>query len=84
MHRDRRVAEHRLRARRRDRDMTLPVRERVADVPEVAVGLDLEGHVGEVIRPLPQLPDVEVTAIAHPDTAVVARLSQRVRQRMRA
>lgn len=29
--------------------------------------LDLEGHVGEVIKPLPRLPDVEVVAIACPD-----------------
>lgn len=35
--------------------------------------LDLEGHVSEVIGQLPQLPDVEVTAIAHPDAAVVAK-----------
>ncbi|MBI4910592.1 MAG: Gfo/Idh/MocA family oxidoreductase [Acidobacteria bacterium] len=35
--------------------------------------LDLEGHAGEIIRPLSQLPDVEVTAIAHPDAAVVDR-----------
>jgi predicted dehydrogenase len=34
--------------------------------------LDLEGHASEVISHLPQLPDVEVTAIAHPDAAVVA------------
>ncbi len=39
------VAEHRLGARRRDRDVALAVRERIADVPERAVlllGLDLE------------------------------------------
>lgn len=41
--------------------------------------LDLEGHVAEVIRPLPQLPDVEVTAIAHPDAAVVARQQKNAR-----
>lgn len=35
--------------------------------------LDLEGHVGEVIKPLPQLPDVEVVAIAHPSAAVVKK-----------
>ncbi|MCS7024568.1 MAG: Gfo/Idh/MocA family oxidoreductase [Bryobacteraceae bacterium] len=33
--------------------------------------LDLEGHVGEVIRPLEQLPDVEVVAIAHASAATV-------------
>jgi predicted dehydrogenase len=35
--------------------------------------LDLEGHVGEVIKPLEQLPDIEVTAIAHPDAATVRK-----------
>lgn len=35
--------------------------------------LDLEGHVGDVLRPLPQLPDVEVVAIAHPNPAVAQR-----------
>lgn len=36
--------------------------------------LDLEGHVGEVLKPLPRLPDVEVVAIAHPDPATVQKL----------
>lgn len=41
---------------------------------KIRLGLiDIEGHVGEVIRPLPQLPDVEVVAIAHPDAAVAER-----------
>ncbi len=35
--------------------------------------LDVEGHLGEVLKPLPQLPDVEVVAIAHPDAAVADR-----------
>ncbi|MBI3207866.1 MAG: hypothetical protein HYZ37_03070 [Candidatus Solibacter usitatus] len=35
--------------------------------------LDLEGHVEEVIRPLADLPDVEVVAIAHPDEKAVAQ-----------
>jgi predicted dehydrogenase len=35
--------------------------------------LDLEGHVGDVLRPLPQLPDVEVVAIAHPNPATAQR-----------
>ncbi|HUQ91397.1 MAG TPA: Gfo/Idh/MocA family oxidoreductase [Bryobacteraceae bacterium] len=33
--------------------------------------LHLEGHVGDVLNPLPQLPDIEVVAIAHPDAEVV-------------
>ncbi|MBI3684613.1 MAG: Gfo/Idh/MocA family oxidoreductase [Acidobacteria bacterium] len=35
--------------------------------------LDVEGHAGEVIRPLPLAPDVEVVAIAHPDAQVAAQ-----------
>lgn len=38
--------------------------------------LDLEGHAGEVIKPLPQLPDVEVVAIAHSDPAVVQKMTK--------
>lgn len=45
---------------------------------KIRLGLiDLEGHVSEIIRPLPQLPDVEVTAIAHPDAAVVQKQTAR-------
>lgn len=36
--------------------------------------LDVEGHLGEVLKPLPRLPDVEVVAIAHPDPAVAQKL----------
>ena len=39
MHRDRHVGEHRLRPRRRDRDMPRPVRQRIAQVPEAAAYL---------------------------------------------
>lgn len=35
--------------------------------------LDLEGHASEVIKPLEQLPDVEVVAIAHPNAATVKK-----------
>ncbi len=35
--------------------------------------LDLEGHVGEILTPLPQAPDVDVVAIAHPSAEAVAR-----------
>lgn len=35
--------------------------------------LEMEGHVGEVIKPLPSLPDMEVVAIAHPDAAAAQK-----------
>jgi predicted dehydrogenase len=45
---------------------------------KVRLGLiDLEGHVSEVLSPLPQLPDIEVVAIAHPDEKIVKSRQQR-------
>ncbi len=44
---------------------------------KIRLGLiDLEGHVGEILKPLPMLPDIEVAAIAHPDPAVVQKLAR--------
>jgi len=39
--------------------------------------IGLEGHTGEVLGPLPRLPDVELVAISDPDPQAVARLSRR-------
>ncbi|MCZ2150974.1 MAG: Gfo/Idh/MocA family oxidoreductase [Bryobacterales bacterium] len=51
-----------------------PLRAEVRLPRKVRLGLlDLEGHVGEVISRLPQVPDIEVVAIAHPDAGVVNR-----------
>lgn len=38
--------------------------------------LGLDGHTGEVLEPLPQLPDVEMVAIADPDPKTVARFAK--------
>ena len=54
MHRDRGVAQHRLRARRGDDDRFAAVGERIADLPELALlllGVDFEiGHRGAELR----------------------------------
>ena len=45
---------------------------------KVRLGLiDLQGHVSEIISPLPQLPDIEVVAIAHPDEKIVKSRQER-------
>lgn len=41
--------------------------------------LGLEGHTGEVVRPLPQLPDVEVAAIADPNGSAIAAMARNPR-----
>jgi len=45
---------------------------------KVRLGLiDLQGHVSEVMNHLPQLPDIEVVAISHPDEKLVKTRQQR-------
>ena len=39
--------------------------------------LGLEGHIGEILDPLPLLPDVELVAIADPDTNLLASVARR-------
>lgn len=41
--------------------------------------LGLDGHTGEVLTPLPQLPDVEMVAFADPDPNTVARFAKNPR-----
>jgi predicted dehydrogenase len=38
--------------------------------------IGLEGHTGEIVRPLPRLPDIELVAAADPDERRVARLAK--------
>jgi predicted dehydrogenase len=45
---------------------------------KVRVGLfGLDGHIGEILDPLPSLPDVELVAIGDPDPQALARLAKR-------
>ena len=47
---------------------------------KIRVGLiGLGGHVGEILRPLPQLPDVEVVAISDPNPEAMASLARNPR-----
>ncbi|MCS7314552.1 MAG: Gfo/Idh/MocA family oxidoreductase [Bryobacterales bacterium] len=41
--------------------------------------IGLEGHTGEILRPLPQLPDVEIVALADPDEKALAAASRNPR-----
>jgi predicted dehydrogenase len=41
--------------------------------------LGLDGHFGDILRPLPQLPDVEVVALSHRDQQKMARLARNSR-----
>ncbi|MCP5111247.1 MAG: Gfo/Idh/MocA family oxidoreductase, partial [bacterium] len=47
---------------------------------KVRVGLiGLDGHTGEILRPLPRLPDVQLVAVADPNAKRVARLADNSR-----
>ncbi len=47
---------------------------------KIRVGLvGLEGHTGEIIRPLPRLPEVEVVAISDPDQKAMASAARHPR-----
>jgi len=47
---------------------------------KIRVGLlGLDGHIGEILSPLPWLPDVDVVAVSDPDPAARRRLSQNQR-----
>lgn len=41
--------------------------------------IGLEGHTGEILRPLPRLPDVEVVALADPDEKALAAAARNPR-----